>query len=229
MSPLMSYLTAFGLASGVGVKAFIPVLALGAFHHTGYFVLSDRWAWIASPAVMVVLAVLVLAEILVDSIPELGELSDTVAYLPKMVVGFIAFAAATGTVDQSLLELTGSGLLGTGTAAAAHWMRNGVRRPIRDYVEDVHEGVSRTASEAGVSAVVTGGAIVSPVVGLVLLAVLAGAALMVARALDRRRVPCVHCAEPIRPGAVICVHCGREQSAGAQTLAGPGTADDPRG
>jgi hypothetical protein len=227
MSSLMSYLTAFGLASGAGGKACIPVLLLGAFHYTEYFELSERFAWIANPAVMIVLGVLVIAEIIVDSSPELGEYADLVGYLPKAAAGFIAFAAATGTVDQSLVELGASGLLGSGTATAAHWLRNRVRRPIREYAEDVHEGVGRAASvgEAGVSAVVAGGAVISPIVALVFLAVLVVVALMVVRMLDRRRVPCVHCEQPIRPGAIVCIHCGREQkelAAAAEGAAGTG-------
>ncbi len=31
------------------------------------------------------------------------------------------------------------------------------------------------------------------------------------RAADRRRVACVHCGEPIRPGALVCPHCRGEQ------------------
>jgi len=214
MPTLMSYLTAFGLAGGAGAKAFIPVLALGALHYTEYFTLSERFAWIASPPVMVVLGILVVVEILVDASPELGEYADVVAYFPKAVTGFVAFAAATGTLDQSLVELGASGLLGSGTATAAHWLRNRARKPLREYAEDLHEGIGKTASlgEAGVSAVVAGGAVVAPLLAVVLLAVLAVMAFFVARMLDRRRTPCVHCSEPIRPGAIVCIHCGREQS-----------------
>jgi hypothetical protein len=213
MTPLMSYLTGFGLASGVGAKAFVPVLLLGGLHYTQYFELSERWVWIASPPVMVVLAALVLVEIVVDSSPELSGHADVVAYLPKAVVGFIAFAAATGDVDQSLLELAGSGLLGSGTAVAGNWLRSRVRQPLRDTVEDLHDGVPRSVSvgEAGVSAVVAGSAVVAPLVGIALLAVVVAGAVLIARAVDGRRTPCVHCGQPIRPRAVVCPHCRREQ------------------
>ncbi len=63
MESLMTYMAAFGLASGAGAKAVIPVLALGAFSYTPYFELSQRFAWIADPAVMIVLGVLVFVEI----------------------------------------------------------------------------------------------------------------------------------------------------------------------
>lgn len=214
MTPLMSYLTGFGLAGGVGTKAFIPVVLLGAFHYSPYFELSERWLWIASPPVMIVLGVMALVEIVVDSSPELGEYADAIGYLPKLAAGFIAFAAATGTVDSSLLELSASGLLGSGTAVGVHWLRNKVRRPMRWLSADVHTGFGRLVSvgEAGVATTVAGSAVLAPVVAVLLLSIAVGAALAIAWMIDRRRVPCRHCGQQIRPGAVICLHCGQHQT-----------------
>ncbi len=213
MAPLMSYMAAFGLATGAGAKAFIPLFALGAFHYTSLFELSERWQWIADPVVMAVFAVLIVVEIVVDAHPELGRFADLAAYLPKFVAGFIAFAAATGEVDGSLVSLGASGVLGGGTASGVHWLRNQIRRPFRDAAEHLHDAVGKTASlaEAGTSVTVSGAALVAPPLALVAALVLAAAALAVTRRVDRRRVPCVHCASPIRPGAAVCVHCGRMQ------------------
>ena len=104
MESLMTYMAAFGLAAGAGAKAVIPVLALGAFSYTPYFELSQRFAWIADPAVMIVLGVLVFVEIVVDAHPDLGRFSDVAAYLPKVVAGFLGFAAVTGTLDDSMVH-----------------------------------------------------------------------------------------------------------------------------
>ncbi len=218
MGSLMSYLTAFGLAGGAGAKAFIPVLALGAFHYTEYFELSERFVWVSSPPVMAVLAVLVIAEIIVDANPELGEFAETLEYLPKLAAGFIAFAAATGNVDDSMLKLSASGLLGGATAGAVHWLRNQIRRPFRAYLEDLHgaPGKLATAGEVGASATAAIGAMVQPILALMLFAVIVIAALMMARAIDRRRVPCVHCGAEIRPRAMVCQHCKRDQKEAEQ-------------
>ena len=215
MPTILSYLTGFGLASGAGAKASIPVLLLGIFHYTDYFELSEKWLWIASPPVMAVLAVLVIVEIIIDSSPDLGEYADVAAYLPKAVAGFIAFAAATGQVDDSLIELSASGLLGSATATGAHWLRTRIRRPFRQVAESAHEGLGKLASlgEAGVSAGIAGTAVTVPLVSLVLVGGVGAGALVVSSAVDNRRVPCTHCGEPIRPGALVCVHCKREQGA----------------
>jgi hypothetical protein len=215
METLMTYMAAFGLAAGAGAKAFIPVLALGLFSFTPYFELSARYAWIADPLVMVVLAVLVVAEILVDAHPELGRFSDLVAYLPKAVAGFIAFAAVTGRLDQDLVQLGASGVLGGGTAAGVHWVRNQIRRPFRDLAEDLHGSVGRLVSlgEAGASATLAGSALVAPPLSVLLLTGFVAAAAGVSRTAGRRRAACLQCGEPIRPGALVCPHCRREQTA----------------
>jgi hypothetical protein len=165
--------------------------------------------------VMTVLAVLVVAEILVDAHPELGRYSDLVAYLPKVVAGFIAFAAVTGRLDQDLVQLGASGVLGGGTAAGVHWVRNQIRRPYRDLAEDLHGSVGKLASlgEAGASATLAGSALVAPPLSVLFLAGFVAAAAVVTRAAGRRRAACVHCGEPIRPGALVCPHCRNEQVA----------------
>jgi hypothetical protein len=209
MESLMTYMAAFGLAAGAGAKAFIPVLALGAFSYTPYFELSQRFAWIADPAVIVVLGVLVIVEIMVDAHPDLGRFSDVAAYLPKVVAGFLGFAAVTGTLDDSLVQLGASGVLGGGTAAGVHWLRNQVRRPFRDLAEDAHETAGKFASlgEAGASATLAGTALVAPPLSALALVGFVAVSVVTMRTVDGRRVPCSECGEDIRPGALVCPRC----------------------
>lgn len=212
MGSIMAILSAFGLAGGAGAKAFVPLLVLGAFHYTPYFELTGRFAWIASPQVMVVIGVLLILEILVDSVPELGEYSDVVSYLPKIVAGFIAFAAATGTVDENLMHLGVSGALGGGTAAGIHWVRNQIRRPFREVAETLHDGAGRFASfgEAGVSTVVSSSAIVAPPLAIFALGAFAVAGFGVSRKLDGRSEKCAGCGGRMYSDALACPSCGAE-------------------
>lgn len=214
METLMTYMAAFGLATGAGAKAFIPILALGAFSYTPYFELAERFAWIADPVVMIILGVLVVVEIAVDSHPDLGRFSDVASYLPKVVAGFIGFAAVTGQLDPDVAQLGASGVLGGGTAAGVHWVRNKIRQPFRDIAEDTHESAGKIASltEAGASATLAGTAVMVPPVSMLLAFAFVGGSFAVAQRAGNRRVPCVHCGEPIRPGALVCVHCKRDQS-----------------
>lgn len=213
METLMTYMAAFGLATGAGAKAFIPVLALGAFHYTPYFELTGRFLWVADPLVMGILGVLVVLEIVVDSHPDLGRFSDIVSYLPKIVAGFIGFAAVTGRLDSDVAQLGASGVLGGGTAAGVHWLRNKVRQPYRDFAEDTHESAGKVASltEAGASAALSGSAMIVPPVSMALALAVVGGSAVLARRVDARRVPCNHCGEPVRPGALVCPHCKEDQ------------------
>ncbi len=212
MGSLMSIMSAFGLAGGAGAKAFIPLLLLGGFHYTPYFELGGRFAWIASPQVMLVLGVLVVFEILVDSVPELGEYSDVISYLPKIVAGFIAFAAATGSIDENLTQLGISGALGGGTAAGVHWVRNQIRRPFREVAETLHGGAARFASvgEAGVSTVVASSAIVAPPVAIFALGAFVLVGFGVSRKLGGRSVVCPNCGGTMYRDALACPSCGSE-------------------
>jgi hypothetical protein len=212
METLMTYMAAFGLATGAGAKAFIPILALGALSYTPYFELADRFAWIADPVVMAVLGVLVVLELVVDAHPDLGRFSDVASYLPKIVAGFIGFAAVTGRLDPDVAQLGASGVLGGGTAAGVHWLRNRVRAPFRDLAEDAHEGAGKlaTLTEAGASATMAGTALVAPPVSMALALVFVGGSIAVARRAAGRRSPCPHCGGETRPGAIVCPHCRRE-------------------
>lgn len=209
MENIVSYLTAFGLATGAGTKATIPVIALGLFHHTPYFDLSPRWSWIASPPVLAVLIVMLLVELYADSHPELGSWTDTVGYLPAIVSGFIAFAASTGKVDSNLAQLAASGLLGGGTAAVTRFVRNLVRRPFRDHVESAHHsaGTAATAGEAAFAGAVSAASFLAPLAAAVLAAVAivaAGALAMMARG---GKAACPHCGAAIDARALVCAAC----------------------
>jgi len=112
-----------------------------------------------------------------------------------------------------LVQLGTSGVLGGGTAAGVHWLRNQVRRPFRDLAEDAHESVGKFASlgEAGASATLAGTAVLAPPLSMLMLGAFAATSVVVSRTVDRRRVACLHCGEPVRPGALVCPHCRKEQ------------------
>lgn len=212
MENIVSYLTAFGLATGAGTKATIPVIALGLFHHTPYFELSPQWAWIGSPPVLAVLIAMLLVELYADSHPELGSWADSIGYLPAVVSGFIAFAAATGSVDSSLLQLTASGLLGSGTAVTVRAIRNIVRKPFRDHVESTHDGVGKaaTAGEAAFAGAVSAASFVAPVAGGVLAVVAIVSALALGAITRGARPSCPNCGVKLDPRALVCASCRAE-------------------
>lgn len=133
MGILEQYLTAFGLSAAAGTRASVPVLALGSFHYTPWFELSREWAWIAHPAVMGLLTVLLALEFYAESHPDLSALNRFAGYAPALFSGFIAFASVTGTVDESLQSLAASGALGGITALVVRHARNRFHRAVEPF------------------------------------------------------------------------------------------------
>ena len=91
-----------------------------------------------------------------------------------------------------MVQLGASGILGGGTAAGVHWLRNQVRRPFRDLAEDAHETAGKFASvgEAGASAALSGTALVAPPLSALLLVGFIAVSVVTLRAVDGRRMPC---------------------------------------
>ena len=123
---LLSYMTAFGLASGAGSRAALVLFLLGCFHHTEYFELAANYEWIDSLPVLFVTGFLSLIEFLADLFPNVSELNDMIQYFPGLIAGFLSFAAVTGSVDSNLLHLVASGILGGTVSTGVRYIRNAV-------------------------------------------------------------------------------------------------------
>lgn len=134
---LMSYMMSFGLAAGAGSRACTVILGLGLFHHTEYFELSSTYAWIASFPVMLILAFFAILNILADCFPDISELNDILQYLPGLVGGFLAFAAATGSVDGDIMHLVVSGVLGGSISTGVRFVRNSLSDMSRELSADL--------------------------------------------------------------------------------------------
>lgn len=183
--PLMS---GFGLAAAAGSRSCLVLVALGLFHHTPYFHLSPQFAWIASPVVLCVAFVLALVEIAADAHPEISELVEVAAYLPKAVVGFIALAGSTGAVDRNLVLFAASGVVGGGTAMAVHYVRNQVRGAVHDSAGFAgHHATTGLSYAETVGAIgVAAGAIFVPALVALAVGVALVGAFFVARAMRAR-------------------------------------------
>jgi hypothetical protein len=150
-------LTAFGVGLASGQRGALTAFLIGAAHHSPWFSLGTRWEWLASPAVLAICCVVGVVEILADRMPESSEWVDIASWLPKAVVGFIAVAATMGTVDQSVMALAGSGMLGATLAVGTDRLRVAARRTTRDLADGGASGVDRavhhgeTLSAAGLT------------------------------------------------------------------------------
>ena len=89
----LSIALGIGLAAATGLRLFLPMLIASAAAHSGYLPLSENFAWLATPAALILLGVAAIAEILAYYIPGVDNLLDTLATPAAFVAGTVISAA----------------------------------------------------------------------------------------------------------------------------------------
>lgn len=147
ISALSAILSAFGLSASAGLNAYIPLLVIGlASRYTPFVRLAEPYDLLASPAVLIVLAVLLTIEVLADKVPVVDHMNDVVGLFVRPTAGALLFAASTGSVDFIQPEI--ALLAGILVAGAAHGAKAtarpmvtastaGIGNPIVSTAEDV--------------------------------------------------------------------------------------------
>jgi hypothetical protein len=82
-----------GLAAATGLRLFLPMLVVSAAAYAGYLPLSENFAWLGTPAALILLGVAAIAEVLAYYIPGLDNLLDTLATPAAFVAGTVISAA----------------------------------------------------------------------------------------------------------------------------------------
>ncbi|MDU0968010.1 MAG: DUF4126 domain-containing protein [Actinomycetaceae bacterium] len=94
----MGYFAALGLSSAAGLNAYIPLLVLAVMaQFTSTVTLPPGWEWMSSGWMIVIVAVLLVAELVLDHYPVLDTFNDVVNSIIRPVAGGLLFAAAVGT------------------------------------------------------------------------------------------------------------------------------------
>ncbi|MFI6295096.1 DUF4126 domain-containing protein [Nonomuraea sp. NPDC050790] len=189
---MFATLTGLGLSTAAGLNAYIPLLVVGVLaNFTDAVKLPDGYAWLSNWGVLAVLAVLLLAEVVLDKIPAVDSVNDMIQTAVRPASGGVVFSAtsAAAELDNSTWLTENpwiSWVLGILVALAVHALKatarpvvnvgtGGVGAPVMSTVED--------AGSLGVSLV----AIFIPVLVIVLLLALAVLAWWVIRRVRRRR------------------------------------------
>jgi hypothetical protein len=192
---MLATLTGLGLSAAAGLNAYIPLLLVGVVaRYTDVLTLPPDFAWIQNEWVIGVVAVLLLAEVVLDKVAVVDHLNDLVQTFVRPAVGGVIFAAtaAAQQADASpwmrehpwvgwLAGVAVAGLVHAGKASARPVVNAttfGVGTPVVSAAED--------ATSLGMSLV----ALFAPVlvvVGLLLIAL--GIVLGVRRLRRRRRRP----------------------------------------
>lgn len=143
---LTNIITAFGLAGAAGLNAYIPLLLVAILSKLGLLQLSQPFDLLATWPAIILLAVLLVVEFVVDKIPGADHLNDAVQTFVRPAAGAVLFAANTGVVRE-IDPIVGLGLgliLAFGAHAAKAAARPvvnvstaGVGAPVVSVLEDV--------------------------------------------------------------------------------------------
>ncbi|WP_157244811.1 DUF4126 domain-containing protein [Nonomuraea typhae] len=192
---MFATLTGIGLSTAAGLNAYIPLLVVGVLANlTDKVKLPDGYAWLSNWGVLAVIAVLLLAEVVLDKIPAVDSVNDIIQTAVRPASGGVVFSAtsAAAELDQSTWMTENpwlSWLLGIVVALAVHALKSTARPVVNVGTAGVGAPVVSTMEDAG-SLGVSLVAIFLPL--LVILVLIAGALLawwVVRKVRRRRRAP----------------------------------------
>jgi len=127
MSPslLLALATGIGVAAASGLRAFLPLLALGIAGRAGLIHLKPESAWLEGNLALVALAVATVLEILADKVPAVDHALDLVATLVRPLAACLGAYAVLVDWPAPWSQLAAL-VLGTG-ALAVHVLKSKVR------------------------------------------------------------------------------------------------------
>lgn len=176
-----------GLAAATGLRLFLPMLVVSVAAYSGHLPLSENFAWLATPAALVLLSVAALAEILAYYIPGLDNLLDTLATPAAFVAGTI-IAAAVITDLPPMVKWAAAIIAGGGIAGLTQTTSAVLRAKSTMLTGTLGNPVIATA-EFGGSLLVSLMALVAPLLTLVVIIVLLWLGFRWFRQLSRRPRP----------------------------------------
>ncbi|MEU7744803.1 DUF4126 domain-containing protein [Nonomuraea sp. NPDC049158] len=151
---MFAALTGLGLSTAAGLNAYIPLLVVGIVaNFTDKVKLPDGYAWLSNWGVLAIIAVLLVAEMVLDKVPAVDSINDAIQTAVRPAAGGVVFSAtnAAAELDHStwMTEHPWAGwLLGILVALAVHALKatarpminvgtGGVGAPVASTVEDV--------------------------------------------------------------------------------------------
>ena len=111
------------LAAATGFRVFLPMLVVSTAAYTGHLPLDNNFAWLGTPAALIMLSAAAVAEILAYYIPVVDNLLDSVATPAAFIAGSVVSAAVMTDVPPMVKWTTaviaGGGIAGLTQGATA--------------------------------------------------------------------------------------------------------------
>ncbi|MCP4617837.1 MAG: DUF4126 domain-containing protein [Bradyrhizobium sp.] len=180
----LSVALGIGLAAATGFRLFLPLLVLSVAAWTGHANLSDNFAWLATPAAVIMLGTAAVVEVAAFYIPGVDNLLDTLATPGAVVAGTIA-SAAVMTDMPPMVKWTTAVIAGGGVAGATQGLTALLRAKSTVFTGGLGNSVVATA-ELGGASLISILALAAPVAALVLVVLFFWLAFRLVRSLTRR-------------------------------------------
>ncbi len=174
-----------GLAAATGLRLFLPMLIVSAASYGGYLPLGENFAWLGTPAALILLSVASLVEILAYYIPGVDNLLDTLATPAAFVAGTIVSAAVITDLSP-MVKWSAAIIAGGGVAGLTQSVTTLVRANSTVMTGTLGNPVVATA-ELGGSLIVSLLALVAPLLTALVIIVLLWLAIRWVRRLSRRQ------------------------------------------
>jgi hypothetical protein len=174
------------LAASTGFRVFLPMLIAGGAAYSGHLPLGENFAWLGTPAALLMLGVAALVEIVAYYIPGLDNLLDTLA-APAAVVAGTVLSAAVMTDLPPTLKWTAAIVAGGGAAGLTQSLTTILRAKSTIFTGGIGNPVVSTA-ELGSAVAIPLIALAAPLVALALMIALLWLAIRLFRRL-RQTVP----------------------------------------
>jgi hypothetical protein len=171
-----------GLAAATGLRVFLPLLVVSIVAYSGHLPLPDSFAWLGTPAALILFGVAAIAEILAYYIPGVDNLLDALATPAALVAGTVVSAAVITDLPPTVKWATAviAGVVQSVTAL--------LRAKSTVFTAGVGNSVLAT-SELGGSLVVSLVALAAPLIALLLVVLFLWLALRLILRFTRRSPP----------------------------------------
>jgi Domain of unknown function (DUF4126) len=123
---VLSVMLGIGLAAATGFRVFLPMLIVSVAAYLGSLPLGEGFAWLATPAAMLMLGVAALLEVGAYFVPGVDNLLDVLA-APVAVIAGAVVSAATMTDLPPMMKWTAAIVAGGGAAGIMHGVTAAVR------------------------------------------------------------------------------------------------------
>jgi hypothetical protein len=171
------------LAAAVGLRVFLPLLAVAVAARWGVFDLTPGLAWLASNTAILMVAIAAVAEVTAYYIPGVDHMLDALATPVAIAAGTLVVVVPLGDVSP-LLKWTTAVIAGGGMAGLTHGLTSMVRAKSAMTTAGLGNPVVATG-ELGGSMLLTLLALLMPLAAALL--VLLGMGLLIRLLLRRRR------------------------------------------